>query len=185
MPKPVSPAQRDALYKALETRFQKTIRFHPDLSWESVRAKLEADPDKLMALYAMETTGGEPNVVPDPEHPSATVFMDCSAESPPGRRSLCYDEVGRLSRKLNAPEDSAGRMAADMGIALLSEAQYRALQELFDFDLKTSNWVRTPEGVRKLGGALFCDKRYGRTFTYHNGADSYYQSRGFRGYIVL
>lgn len=185
MPKVLSPAQRDALLKTLETRFQTSERYHPGLAWENVKAKLENALDTLFTLYQMEATGGAPNVVPDPEHPSAFVFMDCAAESPLGRRSLCYDEEARMGRKANAPNDSAVHMAEDMGITLLSEAQYRALQELFDFDLKTSSWVRTPEGVRSLGGALFCDKRYGRAFTYHNGADSYYASRGFRGFLVL
>ncbi len=185
MSEALSPAQRDVLLKTLETRFMTTERYHPGLSWERVQTKLEASPDTLSALYAMEATGGEPNVVPDPEHPSAVVFMDCAKESPLGRRSLCYDEDARLRRKANAPGDSAVHMAETMGITLLSETQYRALQELFDFDLKTSSWVRTPEGVRRLGGALFCDKRYGQVFTYHNGADSYYSSRGFRGFLVL
>lgn len=181
----LSPVQRDSLLQTLETRFLKTERCHPDLLWEVVRGKLEKAPDMLISLSKMEATGGEPNVVPDPEHPSAIVFMDCAAESPTGRRSLCYDEEALKSRKANPPKDSAVHMAKDMGITLLSETQYRALQELFDFDLKTSSWVRTPDDVRRLGGALFCDKRYGRAFTYHNGADSYYSSRGFRGFLVL
>ena len=185
MDHPLTPAQRDALLDTLSKRFMETERFHPAVSWDSVQARLTAAPAKLQSLYAMESTGGEPNVVSDPERPTAIVFMDCAAESPPGRRSLCYDEEARQARKSNAPTDSAVRMAADMGITLLSEAQYRALQTLTDLDRKTSSWVLTPDSVRRSGGALFCDRRYGQVFLYHNGADSYYQSRGFRGFLVL
>lgn len=185
MTQALSPAQRDTLLGTLKQRFIQTQAYRPLLSWDDVQAKLENAPDKIAALYAMEATGGEPNVVPDPEHPSAVVFMDCAAESPLGRRSLCYDQEALLSRKANAPRDSAAHMAAEMGIELLSEAQYRALQALKDIDLKTSSWVQTPKDVRQKGGALFCDKRFGRVFTYHNGADSYYAVRGFRGFLVL
>jgi hypothetical protein len=159
--------------------------YHKDLAWRTVKEALDSAPQKIGALLAMETTGGEPNVVNDPEHPSLIVFMDCAAESPAGRRSLCYDQEALLSRKNAPPKDSAVHAAAVMGIELLSETQYRALQSVGDFDLKTSSWVQTPASIRNLGGALFCDKRYGQVFLYHNGADSYYGSRGFRGYIYL
>ena len=185
MPRPVSPAQRDSLLETLRSRFMKTSAFHPHTDWESVLHALYNTPEKLSALYAMETSGGEPCVVHDPEHPSQIVFMDCAAESPAGRRSLCYDQEALLARKANPPKDSAAHMAETMGVALLSEAQYRALQAVGSFDLKTSSWVQTPPEVRRLGGALFCDKRYGRVFVYHNGADAYYGSRGFRGYLIL
>ncbi|HPJ02555.1 MAG TPA: DUF4256 domain-containing protein [Candidatus Limiplasma sp.] len=185
MPETITSAQRDALLQTLSIRFADTARLHPALRWEQVKTKLEAAPERLAALHAMEATGGEPNVVPDPEHPQDIVFMDCAAESPAGRRSVCYDEDARLSRKANAPADSAEHMAETMGITLLSQAQYRALQTLLDLDLKTSSWVRTPQNIRSLGGALFCDKRYGQVFLYHNGADSYYASRGFRGFLIL
>jgi hypothetical protein len=185
MPEPISPAQRDALLATLKKRFDQTIPYHPGLSWQTVREKLEREPHKLAALHAMEASGGEPNAVVDPARPSAVVMMDCAAESPAGRRSLCYDKEALLSRKSNPPADSAVHMAAVMGIELLSEEQYKLLQSLGDFDLKTSSWVQTPADVRGLGGALFCDKRFGRVFTYHNGADAYYGSRGFRGFLML
>ncbi|MFH1512249.1 MAG: DUF4256 domain-containing protein [Bacillota bacterium] len=185
MPNSVSPAQHGALLQTLHSRFSKTMAYHPQVTWQEILGKLEHAADKLNSLHAMEASGGEPNVVADPEHPDAIVFMDCAQESPAGRRSLCYDQEALLSRKANAPGDSAVHLAAAMGITLLTEAQYRALQCLGDFDLKTSSWVQTPASIRKLGGALFCDKRYGRVFTYHNGADSYYAARGFRGFLAL
>ncbi len=185
MPQSVSPEQRDSLLHTLQARFEKTASYHPHIKWRSVLDALEHAPDKLNALYAMENSGGEPSVVPDPEHPDQIVFMDCCEESPAGRRSLCYDQEALLSRKANPPKDSAAHMAGEMGAALLSEAQYRALQAVGDFDLKTSSWVQTPAEVRSLGGALFCDRRYGRVFTYHNGADAYYGSRGFRTFLIL
>jgi hypothetical protein len=185
MPPPVSPAQRDSILQTLQSRFIKTPAYHPHTDWQEVLTALENAPEKLNALYAMETSGGEPNVVYDPGRPSLIVFMDCAAESPSQRRSLCYDREALLSRKTNPPKDSAVHMAETMGIGLLSESQYRALQAVGDFDLKTSSWVQTPAEVRSLGGALFCDRRYGRVFLYHNGADAYYGSRGFRGFLVL
>ncbi len=181
----LSPAQREALIATLQTRFHKTPAYHQAIRWEDVLAKLQAKPDTLAILHAMETTGGEPSVVYDPEHPNDIVFMDCVKESPANRRSLCYDEDARRSRKANAPADSAVHLAQTIGIQLLSEAQYRTLQANGDFDLKTSSWVLTPASVRRKGGAVFCDKRYGQVFLYHNGADSYYASRGFRGYVIL
>ena len=185
MPQSISPEQRDSLLQTLRARFEKTMPYHPHVDWQSVLDALEKAPEKLSALYAMEAAGGEPNVVHDPEHPAQIVFMDCAAESPSERRSLCYDLEALLSRKANAPKDSAVHMAEAMGVALLSEVQYRALQSVGSFDPKTSSWVQTPAEVRTLGGALFCDRRYGRVFTYHNGADAYYGSRGFRGFLVL
>ena len=181
----ISPAQRDTLLDTLKARFQQTPSYHPNLSWDRVRKQLLNAPEKLAALYAMEETGGEPNVVSDPEHPSAIVFMDCAAETPEQRRSLCYDEAARKARKRNPPMGSAVHHAAAIGIALLSETQYKALQTLGEFDLKTSSWIKTPADIRQKGGALFCDKRYGQVFVYHNSADSYYSSRGYRGFLVL
>ena len=185
MAKKLTPPQREQLLETLQTRFAKTMPYHPHTQWEFVLATLSKAPEKLETLYAMEASGGEPNVVDDPEHPASTVFIDCAAESPAGRRSLCYDQEALLSRKKFPPTDSADNLAASLGMSLLSEAQYQALQTISDFDLKTSSWIQTPADVRALGGALFCDKRFGRVFTYHNGADSYYAARGFRGYIVL
>lgn len=185
MPESVFPAQRDTLLQTLMERFEQTMPYHPHTDWQAVQDALQAAPHTLDALQAMENTGGEPNVVEDPEHPGQIVFMDCSAESPAGRRSLCYDQEALLGRKSNPPKDSAVHMAAMMRIELLTEAQYRALQQLGEFDAKTSSWVQTPPEVRVLGGALFCDRRYARVFAYHNGADAYYGSRGFRGFLAL
>ena len=162
--------QRTALLDTLQARFERNERLHPGIAWENVRAKLEADDGKLRSLFAMEKTGGE-----------AYVFYDCAPESPAGRRNLCYDRAAWEARKRNKPEGNAVDAAAAMGIALLTEAQYRALQELGEFDVKTSSWIETPVEVRALGGALFCDRRFNRVFTFHNGAESYYASRGFRG----
>jgi len=171
----------EELLEGLKARFEKNKHRHKGIDWDDVRARLESNSAALKALAAMEATGGEPDVIGRED--GRFTFCDCSAESPSGRRSACYDREARESRKENSPESSAVEMAADMGIDLLTEAQYRALQELGDFDLKTSSWVGTPPDVRKLGGALFCDRRYGRVFVYHNGAQSYYAARGFRGLL--
>jgi hypothetical protein len=179
--KTLSPEQREALLKALKARFEKNMNRHKGVGWAKVQAKLEANPAKLWSLHLMEETGGEPDVVEHDTKAGDYVFYDCSAESPKGRRSLCYDHEALESRKENKPEDSAINMAKDMGIELLTEEQYRALQELGEFDLKTSSWVKTPPKIRKLGGAIFCDRRFDTVFTYHNGAESYYAARGFRG----
>lgn len=173
--------QREDLLEALQARFEKNMKRHAGLEWADVRARLEADAKKLRALDEMEKTGGEPDVVGYDKRAGEYVFHDCSAESPSGRRSLCYDREGLESRKEAKPKNSAIDMAAAMGIELLTEEEYRELQKLGTFDTKTSSWVKTPSEVRKLGGALFCDRRYGRVFVYHNGAQSYYAARGFRG----
>lgn len=176
--------QREELLATLAARFGKHAGRHKGIAWADVLARLEAAaPGKLRALHEMEQTGGEPDVVARDGRTGECVFMDCSAESPAGRRSTCYDRAGLESRKENRPENSAVEMAADMGIELLTEAQYRELQTLGKFDLKTSSWVQTPAAIRKLGGALFCDRRYETVFVYHNGAQSYYAARGFRGVL--
>ncbi len=179
--KALSPEQRAALLAALQARFESHPHRHPGLAWANVQARLEAAPEKLWSLHAMERTGGEPDVVGYDETPGEYIFYDCSTQSPPGRRSVCYDREGLESRKDHQPADNAMDMAAAMGIEMLTETQYRALQELGDFDTKTSSWVKTPAEIRARGGALFCDRRYGHVFVYHNGAESYYGSRGFRG----
>ena len=181
----ISPQQREALLETLQARFHQTMAFHPHTNWRDVLHALENAPQALGALGRMEDTGGEPIVVDDPEHPGRIVLMDGAAESPQSRRSLCYDQEALLARKNGPPAGSAVDMAEGIGIELLSETQYRALQALGGFDLKSSSWIKTPDDVRRLGGALFCDKRYGRVFTYHNGADSYYAARGFRGFLAL
>lgn len=173
--------QREELLKALKARFEKNMNRHKGLEWAQVQARLEADTEKLRSLGEMERTGGEPDIVGQDKKTGAILFFDCSAESPAGRRSICYDREGLESRKEHRPDDSAIDMAAAMGIELLTEEQYRQLQKFGDFDAKTSSWVQTPADIRKLGGALFCDRRYGTVFTYHNGAQSYYAARGFRG----
>jgi hypothetical protein len=173
--------EHDELLGALQARFEKNMRRHDGIAWTDVQARLKGNPDALRSLAAMEATGGEPDVI---GHDAATgqfTFCDCSAESPSGRRSVCYDREALDARKENKPQGSAVEMAGEMGIDLLTEEQYRELQRLGSFDAKTSCWVRTPPDVRALGGALFCDRRYGRVFTYHNGAQSYYAARGFRG----
>jgi len=176
----LKPKERDALLATLQQRFDRNMRRHEGLRWPDVLACLQAGADKLASLHAMEATGGEPDVIGvDPD--GGFVFCDCSAESPSGRRSTCFDREGQDSRKEHRPEHNAVDLAAAMGITMLTEAQYRALQQLGEFDLKTSSWIATPPAVRKLGGALFCDRRYGTVFTYHNGAQSYYAVRGFRG----
>lgn len=173
--------QREELLSALKARFGKNMKRHEGLEWAEVQARIEADPEKLRSLDEMERTGGEPDVVGRDEATGEYVFYDCSAESPPGRRSVCYDREGLESRKEHRPENSAIEMAAAMGVELLTEEQYRKLQKLGKFDTKTSSWVKTPPAVRRLGGALFCDRRYDSVFLYHNGAQSYYAARGFRG----
>ena len=179
--KALPAAERDELMRTLEARFGKNMGRHPGLAWARVKARLDAHPEKLWSLAEMEKTGGEPDVVSYDEKTGECVFHDCSPESPAGRRSVCYDPVALESRKENKPKDSALGMAAAMGIELLSEEEYRELQALGRFDAKTSSWVKTPPAVRALGGALFCDFRYGQVFVYHNGAESYYAARGFRG----
>ncbi|MDZ4657173.1 MAG: DUF4256 domain-containing protein [Bythopirellula sp.] len=175
------PAQREELLGTLQARFEKNGNRHKGFDWTKVQVKLVANPDKLWSLYEMEKTGGEPDVVGHDKKAGEYIFFDCSAESPPGRRSVCYDREGLESRKEHQPENTAIDMATAMGIELLTELEYRELQELGEFDIKTSSWVETPAAIRKLGGALFCDRRYGTVFVYHNGAQSYYAARAFRG----
>ncbi len=173
--------QREELLRTLKARFEKNMKRHPGLEWAEVQAKLEANPEKLRSLAEMERTGGEPDVVGRDKGTGEYIFYDCSAESPKGRRSLCYDGEALKSRKEHPPQNSALDVAAAMGIELLTEEQYRELQKLGEFDTKTSSWVKTPPRIRRLGGALFCDRRYDTVFLYHNGAESYYAARGFRG----
>ena len=177
----MNATQREALLAGLKVRFEKNMGRHKGCAWASVQERLEASPAKLRALGEMEATGGEPDVAGVDKKSGEFLFVDCSAETPSGRRSVCYDREGLESRKEHRPQDSAVDMAAAMGIELLTEDQYRDLQKLGKFDLKTSSWILTPTAIRKLGGALFCDRRYDTVFTYHNGAQSYYAVRGFRG----
>ena len=179
--KDLSAPQREELLTTLKTRFEKNMNRHKGVDWTNVQAKLETNPEKLWSLNEMETTGGEPDVIGFDKKTGEYIFYDCSAESPKGRRSLCYDREALAARKEHKPKDSAIDMAAAIGVQLLTEEQYRALQELGEFDTKTSSWVQTPAEIRKLGGALFCDRRYDQVFLYHNGAESYYANRGFRG----
>jgi hypothetical protein len=179
--KELSPEGRENLLGALKARFEKNMHRHDGLEWAEVQAKLEANPEKLWSLSEMERTGGEPDVVRQDNKTGEYIFYDCSAESPKGRRNVCYDREALDSRKEYKPENSALDMAAAMGIEILTEEQYRELQRLGHFDLKTSSWVKTPAKIRKLGGAIFCDRRYDTVFVYHNGAESYYGGRGFRG----
>jgi hypothetical protein len=181
--KELSPEQREEIVSTLKTRFEKNMNRHQGLKWAEVQAKLETHPEKLWSLNEMERTGGEPDVVGHDEKTGEYVFYDCSAESPKGRRSICYDDEALQSRKEHKPANSATNMAAAMGIALLTEEQYRELQQLGNFDTKTSSWIITPADIRKLGGALFADRRYNTVFVYHNGAESYYAARGFRGVL--
>lgn len=181
--KDLARKEREELLKTLKARFEKNRGRHKGMEWAPVQTKLEAHPEKLWTLNEMEKTGGEPDVIGQDKATGEYIFYDCSAESPKGRRSLCYDGEALESRKEHKPKDSAMDMASAMGIELLTEEQYRELQKLGDFDTKTSSWVKTPSGIRNLGGALFCDRRYGTVFVYHNGAESYYGSRGFRGSI--
>jgi hypothetical protein len=179
----LSSEQREELLTALQTRFEKNMNRHNGLEWAKVKAKLGANTEKLWSLSEMERTGGEPDVVGQDKKTGEYIFHDCSPESPKGRRSVCYDREALESRKEHKPADSAMDMAAAMGIDLLTEEQYRELQKLGTFDTKTSTWVKTPSEIRKLGGALFCDRRYNMVFLYHNGAESYYAARGFRGSV--
>jgi hypothetical protein len=180
--KALSPEQREDLLSALKARFEKNMNRHQGLDWAKVQARLEAHPEKLWSLHEMERTGGEPDVVGHDQKTGEYIFYDCSAESPKGRRSVCYDREGQESRKPESrPENNAIDMAAAMGIELLTEEQYRELQKLENFDTTTSSWVKTPSDIRKLGGALFCDYRYGNVFVYHNSAPTYYAARAFRG----
>ena len=175
--------QREELIRVLKARFDKNLNRHRGLEWPKVQAKLEANNERLLSLHQMERTGGEPDVVGHDKKTGEFIFYDCSAESPRGRRSLCYDREALESRKEHKPEDNAVDMTAAMGIELLTEGQYRELQQLGNFDAKTSSWVKTPSDIRKLGGALFCDRRFNTVFVYHNGAESYYAARGFRGSV--
>ena len=179
--KELAREQREELLRTLKARFEKNMNRHKGLEWAKVQAKLEAHTEKLWPLNEMERTGGEPDVVGQDKKTGEYIFYDCSAESPKGRRSICYDREALESRKEHKPENSALDMAAAMGAEILTEEQYRDLQKLGNFDTKTSSWVKTPSDIRKLGGALFCDRRYGTVFVYHNGAESYYAARGFRG----
>ena len=179
--KDLSPEQREELLRTLKARFEKNMNRHQGHEWVRVQARLDANAEKLCSLNEMEETGGEPDVVGHDEKTGEYIFYDCSAESPKGRRSICYDREALESRKEHKPEDNAMDMAAAIGVELLTEQQYRELQKLGSFDMKTSSWVKTPAEIRKLGGALFCDRRYNTVFVYHNGAESYYAARAFRG----
>lgn len=179
----MSAEERDKLFNTLKTRFEKNMSRHKDLEWSKIESKLNANPDKLWSLNQMEKTGGEPDIVDHNEETGEFIFFDCSAESPKGRRSVCYDRKGLESRKKYKPDNNAIDMAADMGIDILTEEQYRKLQTLGKFDIKTSSWLKTPSDIRELGGAIFGDFRYERVFIYHNGAESYYAARGFRGVL--
>jgi hypothetical protein len=181
----LSASQRDELLSILKNRFEKNMNRHKAVEWAHVQKKLEENPGKLWSLNEMEKTGGEPDVVGYDKKTNEYVFYDCSAESPKGRRSICYDHEALKKRKEHKPENSAIEMAKDMGIELLTEEQYRELQQLGEFDLKTSSWILTPAAIRKLNGALFCDRRYNTVFVYHNGAESYYGARGFRGTLKV
>jgi hypothetical protein len=183
--KELLPEQCEKLIGTLKSRFEKNMNRHKDLNWDKVQARLQANNEKIWSLNEMEKTGGEPDVVGCDKETSEYIFYDCSVESPAGRRSLCYDREALEGRKENKPKDSAVNMAAAMGIELLTEEQYRELQKLGGLDLKTSSWVKTPADIRKLGGAIFCDRRYDTVFVYHNGADSYYAARGFRGLLKV
>lgn len=181
--KELSPKQRDELLKTLHIRFEKNMKRHKDLAWAKIEAKLLAAPTKLWSLNEMERTGGEPDVLG--LYKGEYIFVDCSAESPKGRRSLCYDRAAHTARKEHKPKDTALDMAASMGIEVLNEEHYRELQKMGEFDTKTSSWIITPPAIRTLGGAIFCDRRYDHVFTYHNGAESYYAVRGFRGWLSV
>lgn len=183
--KKLAAKQAEELIEILKARFEKNAKRHKDIDWSKVQEKLEASPAKLWSLNEMELTGGEPDVVGYDKKTGEYIFYDCSDESPKGRRSICYDHEALESRKENKPKDSAINMATEMGIDILSEEDYRHLQSLGNFDIKTSSWVRTPADIRKLGGALFCDKRYNTVFLYHNGAESYYAARAFRGSLKV
>lgn len=179
----LSPKRREDLLGTLKTRFEKNMSRHQGLEWGQVRARLEANSGKLWSLSEMETTGGEPDVVGCDKQTGEYIFFDCSAQSPKGRTSLCYDREALDSRKEHKPKNSAMDLAAAMGVEILTEEQYREMQKLGEFDTKSSSWIKTPADIRKLGGALFCDRRFGHVFVYHNGAESYYAGRGFRGLL--
>lgn len=179
----LSKKQKEEILGALQARFEKNMNRHQGLAWSKVQAKLQASAAKLWSLHEMERTGGEPDVVGRDDKSGEYIFYDCSAETPEGRRSLCYDREALDARKANKPKGSATELAKAMGIELLTEEQYRELQRLGKFDTKTSSWVKTPPNIRKLGGALFCDRRFDTVFVYHNGAESYYAARGFRGWL--
>lgn len=181
--KKLTTKQQSELLDLLKHRFDQNSHRHPNIAWEKVLSRLQANPDKLWTLNEMEATGGEPDVVDFNQETGEIIFFDCAAESPKGRRSICYDREALEARKAHKPATSAIDMATETGIELLTEEQYRFLQQTGNYDLKTSSWIATPPTVRKLGGALFCDRRYGQVFTYHNGADSYYAARGFRGVL--
>lgn len=181
--KKLSATQSAELLQLLKSRFEKNMDRHKGLDWAKIQAKLEADPEKLWSLDEMEVSGGEPDVTGYDKKTGEYIFIDCAPESPKGRRSICYDRKALDARKEHKPANSAMDMATEMGVELLTEEQYRALQQLGNFDLKTSSWIATPDNIRKLGGALFCDRRYDHVFVYHNGADSYYGARGFRGLL--
>jgi len=181
----MQPQHTDDLLQTLQVRFETNMQRHQGLSWDEVRDRVSSNPAALHALAAMEASGGEPDVIGRDEASSRIAFCDCVPETPAGRRSICFDGAALRARKEHKPRTSAMEMAAEMGIELLTEAQYRALQELGEFDRKTSSWIATPPDIRKLGGALFCDRRYGKVFVYHNGADSYYAARGFRGLLYV
>ena len=185
MKKELSAKQREELLNTLKARFEKNMSRHKGIEWAKLHAKLQANTEKLWSLNAMEETGGEPDVVGNDKKTGEYIFYDCSAESPKDRRSVCYDDEALEKRKEHKPKDSAINMAADMGIEILSEEEYRELQKLGKFDTKTSSWIKTPSEIRKLGGAVFCDRRYDTVFLYHNGADSYYAARGFRGSLKV
>ena len=183
--KQLSPKEREELLKTLKTRFDKNITRHQGLAWDKILLKLKTNPEKMWSLDKMEASGGEPDVIGYNKKSDEYIFCDCVPESPKGRRSICYDREALEARKANKPADSATDMATAIGIEILTEAQYRELQLLGEFDLKTSSWVKTPVDIRKLGGALFCDRRFDTVFLYHNGAESYYAARGFRGFLKV
>ena len=184
-PKELRPEQRESLLKTLKARFEKNMPRHPGAEWAKVLSRLEAHPAKLWSLHEMERTGGEPDVISQDKKTGECVFCDCSPETPAGRRSICYDREGWESRKEHRPDNNAMDMAAAMGVQMLTEEQYRALQKLGTFDAKTSSWLKTPDEIRKLGGAIFGDYRYGQVFIYHNGAQSYYSGRAFRAALKV
>ncbi len=181
----LSPQETEGLLQILKVRFEKNKSRHQEIAWPDVQTRLESHPEKLWSLNEMEKTGGEPDIVGHDQATGEYIFYDCSAESPKGRRSICYDHEALEARKEFKPANSAVAMAAEIGIELLTEAEYRALQQLGKFDTKTSSWIKTPADIRKLGGAVFCDRRYDTVFVYHNGADSYYAARGFRGSLKV
>ena len=183
--KELSEKQSEELLSVLKARFEKNMQRHKGLDWSKVRARLESNPGKLWSLNEMERTGGEPDITGLDKKTASYIFYDCSPESPAGRRSLCYDRAALNSRTENKPKNSVKDLAGEIGIEILTEAQYRELQQLGKFDTKTSSWVKTPDSIRKLGGAIFCDRRYDNIFVYHNGAESYYAARGFRGSLMI